>query len=525
MAVVQRPHQRLFTWLVQALAYAVAAILVLGIVGTTQRFTIGGHHWLEYYGFALLLLMLILGAPRIAAALDHVPGRRFLVLVIGLFVVSRMLWIWFVPTQPLHDAAVYHSFAQLLSQHRPLPTDTLFFPAWGYPLFLGVVYSFAGSHVFVGQMLNVALGVISLWLFYTLALLIAGPRIARTATLLLVFWPNYLAFTGVLATEHLALVFLLAFMIALIRGMSSTIIIWTYLVGAGVYLAGMIAVRPALLVALSCFVPAFFLCRGCVAQKFGRLAVIAALFAVSYGVFYLGTTLVYHRAPVASSVPFLMGSNYAALGRWNQDDADQYRKVAQDMSYAEANAFATRTAIERIRSNPFGFAKLMARKLLYFWEDDTYGVYYSTERLLDVDTAASSQQSNSYQPASRNVLQAVLVTRALANQSIAEISGAFLIAAQYYYLYMLIFGAIGAIYLANHGYDGKIEMILIFLLTTSAFHMITEVLHRYRFSGQVLLLIVVAIGLCRPLTLSGPDLRTSALAYGATASEPSQVST
>lgn len=499
------------SWSRRGSAYALAVILVLGVLGTIARFTIGGHHWLERYAFAIVLVLLVGGGGgglRAADRLDRLPEHWFLSMAIGLFVLSRFLWIHFIPTQPLSDAAAFHSFAEVLSHFRPLAPDLLFFPAWGYPLFLGTVYNATGANIFAGQTLNVALGTISALLLYKLAIEIVGGRLGRVVLLLFLFWPNYLAFSSLLMSEHLALVFLLAFLLLLIRGTKATTMSRPQLIGAGVCLVCMLAVRPAYFVAAFCFVPALFLGQGPLMRRAGRLAIVVVVAAASYVAFYLGVEGVYQRSPTPSTVPLLMGTNYDHLGRWNEDDATWYYEIASSTSFAAANAYALRTAVERIRSDPLRFLKLMARKLPYLWEDDTYAVFESTQTLHNGSAASNlPQEVVARQSIVHCAYHMLLTLRAPSSNCLARISTMALVISQYYFLFVLIFGIIGAIYLARHDFDGRIAMVLVLLLATSALHMITEVQHRYRFDAQVLLLLVVAIGLAgrdRPCVLASP---------------------
>lgn len=206
-----------------------------------------------------------------------------------------------------------------------------------------------------------------------------------------------------------------------------------------------------------------------------------------------------------------MGTNYDHLGRWNEDDAARYSEIARSASFVAANAYASRTALERVRAEPLSFLKLMARKLLYFWDDDTYAAFASTEMLQTTSVLSNLPRDVvDRQSTIQRVYQVLLATRALTSSSIASISTIMLVVSQYYYLFILFFGAIGAIHLARHDFDARIAMVLVLLLATSALHMVTEVLHRYRFGAQVLLLLVVAIGLagrdrpCDQVSYSGP---------------------
>jgi 4-amino-4-deoxy-L-arabinose transferase-like glycosyltransferase len=132
--------------------------------------------------------------------------------LLGLGVVIRLFWIFWVEVEQSSDALWYHQAAKgIAEQGRYLQEGkaTAFFPV-GYPAFLSIFYALFGASPFVGQLANVMLSAFLLFFGYDLARRWFSDRIAFLTLLVLVFYPNHIAYCSLLLNELLFTTLVLA---------------------------------------------------------------------------------------------------------------------------------------------------------------------------------------------------------------------------------------------------------------------------------------------------------------------------
>ena len=131
----------------------------------------------------------------------------YLLTVAGIIV--RLLWVVCIPNEPVSDFAGYHLLASNIYHHQgySISGNPVAFQGVGYPFLLGWFFRLMGStSVFYGKMFNLLFSSITLPLFCGLSLnLFKEKRLAVAFYALVVFLPNYIAYTSVLGTETIAL--------------------------------------------------------------------------------------------------------------------------------------------------------------------------------------------------------------------------------------------------------------------------------------------------------------------------------
>ena len=145
--------------------------------------------------------------------------KRFVLLLFLAAFATRMLWVLLVAgihTPPVADQAVYDAIAANVADYKgfcinaPTPTAER---APLFPMMLAAVYRFAGHRPEAGLVLQALLGAVIVVLIFRLGReMFPDLPIGPIASFLAVPYPTFLYFSGILSTENLTLVFLLAFL-------------------------------------------------------------------------------------------------------------------------------------------------------------------------------------------------------------------------------------------------------------------------------------------------------------------------
>lgn len=400
--------------------------------------------------------------PNLAPVLRH---RGFLWSCVLVFLVSRLAVVFLLPTQPVSDFAAYDSLARRMATGGPLPTpeeDLLFF-SWGYPLALAPWYALFGESPLLAKLLNVAAGVLALLLVYPLARAAGGPTVAGGTAALYALWPAQLFLTPVLASEHLALVFCLLYLLALVRVLRDGSVLMALFGGGCLGLA--CAIRPALGVVLVVGLVLIALrMRGVRTRVLSGVFLVLGVVAVQAG--YRGLlAAVYHRTPpTVAWWNLLAGMNYEARGRWNQPDADRF--FAHPM-LAESNRFARAEIWRRLTDKPRRLPDLVRRKLRLLWGDNYYGVWWATCSLAPTPTGRWFEQH-----------AASLFTWS-----------------QLIHLTMLALCVRGAYRLLRRPHNTAATLLLLLILSGTALHAVFETQTRYSHVFALGALFVAAVGM------------------------------
>ncbi len=155
------------------------------------------------------------GGHRLSVSLGLQPNVPWHALAWPLVVALalRLLVILLMPLPPSSDARWYFDRAlEMLETGRYAEQgiSTAYWPV-GYPAFLALVSAPWGDEVLAGQLANVALALALIALLYRWCMQVWGDwRVASTAAWFLALYPNHIASTGILMTEPLYAVLILA---------------------------------------------------------------------------------------------------------------------------------------------------------------------------------------------------------------------------------------------------------------------------------------------------------------------------
>ncbi len=129
--------------------------------------------------------------------------------------VAAGLRIWWISTNdvwPVSDFEWYYQCATNLAHgagYRYNGEVSAFFPP-GYPVFLSLIIRVFGTSLFAIKCISVLLQVSAVYLVYLLGRRLTSSEVAgRLAMLLLVFYPNHIAYSSILASENLFIPLLL----------------------------------------------------------------------------------------------------------------------------------------------------------------------------------------------------------------------------------------------------------------------------------------------------------------------------
>jgi len=149
------------------------------------------------------------GTPPPSSVLRH----ALLICVLSLAI--RLPWAALAQVTPISDFAGYDSLAR-----KWLTTGEFGFANGrayrtpGYPGFLAAIYWVSGYSTRTAQIAQAVLGAVTSGLIVLLASRLIGPRSAALAGLLHAMWPTSLAYVPVLASENLAVPFVLLTLLA-----------------------------------------------------------------------------------------------------------------------------------------------------------------------------------------------------------------------------------------------------------------------------------------------------------------------
>lgn len=366
-------------------AVVVAAFLVMALVGlaaTTRLGELLSQTWSQFpggLGWRGLGLVIGLGGVSLLVLLwvgrvNERSLRRWMPAAgLALLVGVRLLAIVALPTPiPADDDPRYlHELAvgvldggNPLVAHRPM----------GYPTLLAVLYTAFGVRPILAELLNLLFAVMAGWILYRLVAGMVDRRAGAVALTLYALVPSQVLLVTMIYTETAYAALLLgavALAASAVRGGRLGVA-----VAAGAVLAASQYVRPL----SQAFLAAFLVVPFVSGLRPRRAVAIAGALAVSFGVVlapivaYNATT---HGALSLATSSYggwslFVGANQEHDGRFNDDD--QAILAGMDGSVWERSDALGRAALDRITSDPRGYADLLVRKFRVMWADDTFAV-------------------------------------------------------------------------------------------------------------------------------------------------------
>ena len=157
-----------------------------------------------------------------ADRLASLTPARWWLLLISIALLTRLAWAAaMAPRQPYTDEVHYISHARSLAEGKGYVDEsgrpTAYWPV-GYPALLSVFYRLGGESQAANTILQIALGIATAVILAWLGTMAFGPRIGRSAALLLAIYPNHVFYSTLNLTEPLFCFFVTASAALLLRG-------------------------------------------------------------------------------------------------------------------------------------------------------------------------------------------------------------------------------------------------------------------------------------------------------------------
>ena len=322
-----------------------------------------------------------------------VKWKRTITPILGIALAVRAAWALYSPANPAFDYADYDRLALGLAHGAGfvgVDGPTAFRPP-GYPFFLATVYRLSGDSLWAARAVNVALGVVTVWLTYLLMRRFFSEPIARKAALFTAFLPNLVLYTPLLASENVAIPLLLGSMIWLWDGVRQNDRRKMAASGGAIALAALtrssLLLLPVAWLLYALWRVAFASDKRLFLARLWRLGwpyalavglVIAPWTARNWrvmGAFIpissntgLNLVMSFSDQSTGEFTSGLIYNEFGALFHWSA-----YRLIGEPHTEIAFNEAATTKATDWIKDNPAGALKLVAAKWWFLWRDDTSG--------------------------------------------------------------------------------------------------------------------------------------------------------
>ena len=312
-------------------------------------------------------------------------GRSCTLPVLAIALVTRSIWAWLVPINPISDCVVYDKAAMNLAQglgYCFVPGyPTALWPV-GTSFLLSLFYRVFGHVYWPVAVFNVGLGVALVGLTMVLAQRFFGSRAALIAGILMAFWPLLIEYTTILASE---LPFLVAMLLAWVFWSAPGLRVSARAILGGVAIATACYVRPtALLLPVILTIPEVVSHRrfkdAAVQLVLGTIVMLICILPWSfrnYGIFG-GFVLISTNAGGNTWMGNSPGSNGTYRGLPNHPGLNELQSDRQFGK--EASAY--------IRKDPVGFAVRSIVKLVRLHDRESIGLVWNLHGLEPLGTRA-----------------------------------------------------------------------------------------------------------------------------------------
>jgi hypothetical protein len=359
-----------------------------------------------FFLVAVTVATVMQGAVVLRGQLMHIPtrigGDGVAVVLFGAAGIAAAMWVGLLMGRSrLSDrqiliggllAVLLARGATVLLMNSPVPNDGLVYQELardmlhgaccfadrptGYPAVLAAAYALLGDGTWVHEWLNVVAAVIGGGLMFGLAREGLGRGAASVALLIYAVLPTQLLLTPVLLTDTVYATLLIGLCWSAMRmagGGLAAALASGALVAASQYVR---PVGPALLLGVA-LVPLLFV------RPMRRGLLVLAVLVLSFGALMTPAVvrnLSEHGDLSVSTSSYggwslLMGTNQQKNGRYNAEDAALVNSLPGDDFWERSNA-AGELGMERITSDPIGFAGLALRKFRIMWGTEDFGVAF-----------------------------------------------------------------------------------------------------------------------------------------------------
>ncbi len=409
----------------------------------------------------------------------YISKRAYIIAVLVLTAVPRLVWVILVPTEPFSDFLHFHNYAVNASKgmfREYFEQFTVFPFKFGYGLFVALIYRIFGVSLSAVRYTNAFLSMVLVLLVYETGRKVFDEESARLAGILFALWPAQIMFTSVMASEHVFMVFFMAALLLFYEILDNAAKIKAYILAllTGICLAVSQVVRPMATLLLVVFaIYLFFFAKGDkkpvkgIIKNASILAVITAGFVISL----LSISAVVCRltgVPVwraSSGYNMMVGTNFESSGTFNDEDYELVKKYDYDYDRVHAEGF--RIAMERIKSRPLRFLKLVEEKFEIQWASEEYGYIWSTRKIEETSPTGRIAASH---------------------------PRFFIAVSQVYYMGILTFVIAGCVFALKKGIYLMVPLLLVFEGMVAAYTLL-EVQPRYHYPVVPLFLLVGAYGI------------------------------
>lgn len=333
----------------------------------------------------------------------------YLAIALGLTLVTRVVWVLLTNCELASDFKRYHDLAAYYARsgYVSWPRYTAIFPhTWGYTLALSLVYKLFGASITVAIGFNIVLCLGMAALLYDIGARLFQPFVGGVAAVLWALMPSQIIFAGLVCSEMLHMLLLLAAVDAYIR-MTQTrthpaCLLWALACGVLTALSSLIRpLGPILLIAFAMHIfivtwkqtkphlPAFAKKTTAVLYRLLLLGILVVSYVAvikGYEYAYLTPTLNktaatseyndFNPAMGGAGWNLYVGMNDAVSGSWNTADNDVMDAVSHDptLSATQVQEYFAKLAQKRLDGNleRGSLFKLMWRKTQILWGKDDW---------------------------------------------------------------------------------------------------------------------------------------------------------
>ncbi len=327
--------------------------------------------------------------------LSKINSGVFLIVLILIALIPRLMWIYYVRTQPFSDFLHIHNYGVSASQ-GDFKGFVNFYAAFPFKISFGMIlagiYHIFGTGLAVAKLFNVTLSIILVLIIYAGGGMLYSRKAARIAALLAALWPADIMYTSVVASEHLFLVLFTGATLLMLRFIKKYTFKNHELVSGNIILlaVGLLTalaqlIRPMamlLLPVFAVFVLIYKKYRSNSLYSLGLNVKSIALVVVSY---YAIVNLINIPIQSATGVDvarsdsgfnLMVGTNSKYDGMFNDEDFKIIEKDNYDIDKVHSDA--RQIAFSRLTSDPAQLPRLFVKKFEILWGNENYGYYWST---------------------------------------------------------------------------------------------------------------------------------------------------
>lgn len=310
---------------------------------------------------------------------------RRLWLVLGVACALRLGYVLLCPQLPVvndasaYDQEGYHiAFSQGVLQGNDGPIQISKGPV--YPMLLAMIYRVVGHHHDAVRVVQALLSTLGVFLIYYIARLVLSHQVALAASALAAVYPPFISYAGLLLTETLSLVLLLAFAYSVAKGLSQPGIGWWAC--SGVCAGVLILHREATLPLVACLLVAMWRWR----IRWSRLALLVGIAGLMILPWAVRNYQVYNTWVLVSpqqGPQMWISAYHGGWETWHFDDPVYQAILAQaGPDIVEQDRRLRAEGLKQIVEHPWRYLTLCLKRIPRLWvggHSDTF--LHLTDRL------------------------------------------------------------------------------------------------------------------------------------------------